>query len=157
MLDMVEAVLTAADNASPRHEVRWPVHPNPAVQMVARQVAEHPALLREEPLPYPQFLRAIQDASLVITDSGGSVEESTVLGTPTLQLREYTDRQEAVAAQMSWLVGRNPQDVVKLVGEALTVAPPWKASLQGRASPYGDGTAGAQMADAIKTWMVTHG
>jgi UDP-N-acetylglucosamine 2-epimerase (non-hydrolysing) len=61
-----------------------------------------------EPLGYLEFLRLMADAKLVLTDSGGIQEETTVLGVPCLTLRENTERPVTVSQGTNVLVGSDP-------------------------------------------------
>lgn len=142
---MVQAVLRAATSYD--HFVMWPVHPNPAVQAISPM--RTPRLMVTSPLAYHAFLNVAQFASLVMTDSGGVIEEMPSLGVPTLQLRDYTDRPEAIP-QWSWLVGRDPAQIETMVGEALAIADQWKQHLVGKANPFGNGLAGPRIARHVK-------
>jgi UDP-N-acetylglucosamine 2-epimerase (non-hydrolysing) len=152
LAEMVAAVCAAGE----AHEtgVYWPVHPNPSVQQVATswEKTDHGCLRIGAPLPYTSFLATVRHAALVVTDSGSVVEEACSLGTPTLQLRDETERHEAIPT-FSWLVGREPAAIEKLVGEALSMADRWKRSLVGRANPFGAGDAGQTIARHIKEWL----
>jgi UDP-N-acetylglucosamine 2-epimerase (non-hydrolysing) len=57
-----------------------------------------------EPLPYPQMLKKLSRCYLLITDSGGFQEEATFLGLPTLVLRKYTERPEAMTVGSCLLI-----------------------------------------------------
>jgi UDP-N-acetylglucosamine 2-epimerase len=72
--------------------------------------------------------------------------------TPSIQLRDYTDRQEAIPI-FSWLVGRDPEQIEKLTGEALAMADTWKQSIKGKPNPFGSGTAGQRIARCVKEWL----
>ena len=54
-----------------------------------------PGVVLGPPLGYLEFLSMSSQAKLIVTDSGGLQEESTVLGIPCLTLRENTERPEA--------------------------------------------------------------
>ena len=48
---------------------------------------------------------------LVITDSGGITEETTVLDVPCLTLRENTERPETISIGTNILVGTSPDNL----------------------------------------------
>jgi UDP-N-acetylglucosamine 2-epimerase (non-hydrolysing) len=60
-----------------------------------------------EPLGYLEFLSLMAEARLVLTDSGGIQEETTVLGVPCLTLRENTERPITLIQGTNVLVGIN--------------------------------------------------
>jgi UDP-N-acetylglucosamine 2-epimerase (non-hydrolysing) len=61
----------------------YPVHLNPRVrEPVLRLLGDLPNVRLIDPLGYRDFVRAMQDATLIITDSGGVQEEAPSLGKP---------------------------------------------------------------------------
>jgi len=63
------------------------------------------------PLSYLQFLGLQRRAVMVMTDSGGVQEETTVLGVPCLTLRENTERPITVTQGTNTIVGLNPERI----------------------------------------------
>jgi len=63
------------------------------------------------PLGYLEFLHLMAKARVVLTDSGGIQEETTVLGVPCLTLRDNTERPVTCTAGTNQLVGREPADL----------------------------------------------
>ena len=84
-------------------------------------------------------------ASLVLTDSGGIQEEAPTFGVPVLVLRDVTERPEGIEAGVAELVGTDPARILEAARAALgprdRSAPPQ--------NPYGDGRAGARIADIL--------
>ena len=68
---------------------------------------------------YVDFLGLLDNASLVLTDSGGIQEETSVLGVPCLTLRKNTERPITCELGTNRLVGVDPNDIVAAAGEAL--------------------------------------
>jgi len=101
------------------------------------------------PLPYRENLGLMASAKLVMTDSGGMQEETTVLGVPCLTLRENTERPITVTRGTSRLVGNDPARIRAAFDEAL--AGRWPS---GGAIPLWDGHAGERIAHAIARWVV---
>jgi UDP-N-acetylglucosamine 2-epimerase (non-hydrolysing) len=64
------------------------------------------------PLGYLEFLRLMTQAKLILTDSGGIQEESTVLGVPCLTLRENTERPVTVSEGTNTIVGSNREKIL---------------------------------------------
>jgi len=65
-----------------------------------------------ESLEYLAFLNLMANARLVLTDSGGIQEETTILGVPCLTLRKNTERPVAVTQGTNRIVGCDPQRIV---------------------------------------------
>ena len=137
-------------NRVPDIRIIYPVHPNPRVLHPARELlGDHPRVHLTEPLAYPDLLRALERATLVLTDSGGIQEEAPTFGTPVLVLREVTERPEGVAAKVARLVGTNRE---RIVGEALAALrhpAPEGDRRRKLSNPYGDGKAAARIADIV--------
>jgi UDP-N-acetylglucosamine 2-epimerase (non-hydrolysing) len=131
----------------PDVQVLFPVHPNPAVrEQVQTTLTGVDRITITEPLVYPDLVRALKLAQLVITDSGGIQEEAPTFATPVLVLREVTERQEAVDAGCAWLVGTDTELIVStatrlLAGTLLSARPD---------NPYGRGDAATRSITAIE-------
>lgn len=89
-------------------EVVYPVHPNPSVRVLAKEMlGNHPRIFLVTPLDYFQFISAMKESTLILTDSGGVQEEAPALGKPVLILRETTERMESVSQGHAAIVGTN--------------------------------------------------
>jgi len=130
----------------PRVRIHFPVHPAPAVRRPAYAIlGNHPRIELVEPLPYPDFVAALNACYFVLTDSGGVQEEAPALGTPVLVLRNATERVEAIDAGTAMLVGTSPKNIVRAASWLLDT--PAAHQLMSKASnPYGDGRASERIA-----------
>ncbi len=81
------------------------------------------AVRTEEPLGYLEFLGLVAGSALVLTDSGGVQEETTVLGVPCLTLRENTERPATVTSGTNRIVGTLPADIEGAARAALSGPP----------------------------------
>jgi UDP-N-acetylglucosamine 2-epimerase (non-hydrolysing) len=66
-----------------------------------------------DPIGYLDFLKLMSSARVVLTDSGGIQEETTILGVPCLTLRENTERPITVEVGTNTLVGADPNRILK--------------------------------------------
>jgi len=119
----------------------YPVHLNPNVrEPVMRILSGHPRIKLIDPLPYEPFVRLMDIAYLILTDSGGIQEEASVLGKPVLVLREVTERPELIEAGIGKVVGT---DAERIVGETETVLRNSEVhrAMARKAALFGDGRA----------------
>jgi UDP-N-acetylglucosamine 2-epimerase (non-hydrolysing) len=92
----------------------FPVHPRTA-KMIELLGISHPRLHLVDPMGYLEFNYLVQRAKLVITDSGGITEETTVMKVPCMTLRDTTERPETVTEGTNELVGTDPNEVEKML------------------------------------------
>jgi UDP-N-acetylglucosamine 2-epimerase (non-hydrolysing) len=95
-----------------------------------------------DPVGYIDFLALQNHAKLVMTDSGGVQEESCVLGTPCVTLRDRTERPETVSIGANILAGNDPQ---KITHSALDLI-----KKKGWQHPFGNGTAAKNIVDILE-------
>ncbi|HUO94285.1 MAG TPA: UDP-N-acetylglucosamine 2-epimerase (non-hydrolyzing) [Rhizomicrobium sp.] len=127
----------------------YPVHLNPAVgQIVRARLDAIPNIVLETPLSYKPFVRLMDASKLLLTDSGGLQEEGPSLGKPVLIMRAKTERPEGVAAGVNKLVGTDVETIVSNVDRLLADDAAYK-QMASTKNPYGDGTAGQQIADIL--------
>jgi UDP-N-acetylglucosamine 2-epimerase (non-hydrolysing) len=133
----------------PDVEFLWPLHPNPAIAPVVREILTGlPRVHLCEPLAYGPFVAAMKRSTLILTDSGGIQEEAPALGKPILVLRAESERPEAVNAGSAVLVGHDPSRIIAETSRVLASllemppSPPF-------ASPFGDGRAAQRIVAAI--------
>ncbi len=128
----------------------FPVHPNPNVRGVAREILgkrERVHLL--DPLDYSDFLALMKASWLIVSDSGGVQEEAPSLGKPLLVLRENTERPEAIRSGVSKLIGNSPGALKQFLEENYSVDT-WIKSVKEVANPFGDGRSAARIVKIIE-------
>jgi UDP-N-acetylglucosamine 2-epimerase (non-hydrolysing) len=140
MLDICHAVLTLLDRFKDLRVV-CPVHLSPRVRRIVQPMLKsHPRVTLLDPLPYEDFVLAMNDAHIILSDSGGIQEEAPALGKPVLILRNTTERPEAVEAGTARLVGTNAAAIVSEC-ERLLLDPDHYQSMARAKNPFGDGRA----------------
>jgi UDP-N-acetylglucosamine 2-epimerase (non-hydrolysing) len=118
LTEVVESVKEVARQI----DIIFPAHPRTATRI--RQCGLEPRLLSSgvrlvPPFGYLQFLSLMTCARMVLTDSGGIQEETTVLGIPCLTLRENTERPITVTAGTNAIVGLDRAKILSAVDIAL--------------------------------------
>ena len=125
-------------------------HLNPRVKQSAQELlggVERVVLC--DPPDYLHFVRLMERADLIITDSGGIQEEAPTLGVPTLVVRETTERPEGVEVGAVLLVGTETE-VILARAAALLDDPAQYAQAAEAPNPYGDGRAASRVVDAVE-------
>ncbi|MEL7159064.1 MAG: UDP-N-acetylglucosamine 2-epimerase (non-hydrolyzing), partial [Actinomycetota bacterium] len=87
-----EVIVKALDSVGQVAPIYFPLHPRGRANLEAAGIADATGVTVLDPLSYLDFLSAVRGASLVITDSGGVQEETTVLDVPCLTMRSTTER-----------------------------------------------------------------
>ncbi|MCK9878960.1 UDP-N-acetylglucosamine 2-epimerase (non-hydrolyzing) [Frankia sp. Ag45/Mut15] len=126
-------LLAALGEIAARCPLVFPAHPRTAARLAGRLPAGIRLL---GPVGYLDSIALQAGARLVLTDSGGIQEETTVLGVPCLTLRDSTERPLTVTEGTNRVVGRERAAVVAAAFEALDHPPfPRRPALwDGRAS-----------------------
>ena len=110
--ETLSRLLDALLEASRHLRLVFPVHPRTKVKLERFGLAERLSASRDivqlPPLGYLDLLALTSQARVVVTDSGGLQEESTVLGVPCLTARPNTERPITVDVGTSTLVGNDP-------------------------------------------------
>jgi UDP-N-acetylglucosamine 2-epimerase (non-hydrolysing) len=105
----------------------FPVHPRTLGRLkefgLLAGLEAHRNIRVTEPLSYLPFLGLVSRSQLVLTDSGGIQEETTVLGIPCLTLRSNTERPITCEVGTNVLVGSDPQAIRRAAFAALNAGP----------------------------------
>ncbi len=102
--------------------VVFPVHPRTRVHISGLSDFSMPAsIMLIDPASYAEMVSLTRGAALVLTDSGGLQEETTVLGVPCVTLREQTERPITVTEGTNRLVDwpPSPEGIEAAANEAL--------------------------------------
>ena len=136
---------------SERIPVVFPVHPR-----TRKALEEHglQACLDSErivclpPLGYLEMLGLVSSARLVLTDSGGLQEETTVVGVPCITLRENTERPVTVDQGTNTIAGRDRELVMSVVEDVLR-----DGGKHGRTPELWDGKAAERIKQVLNDWL----
>ncbi|SDJ66932.1 non-hydrolyzing UDP-N-acetylglucosamine 2-epimerase [Microbulbifer yueqingensis] len=130
-------------------QVVYPVHLNPNVQEpVNRHLSGLSNVHLIEPLDYLPFVYLMNQAHILLTDSGGVQEEAPSLGKPVLVMRDTTERPEAVEAGTVKLVGTDIQKIVTGTIDLLDDQSEYE-KMSFAHNPYGDGKACQRIIEEI--------
>jgi UDP-N-acetylglucosamine 2-epimerase (non-hydrolysing) len=129
--------------------VVFPVHPRTRARLEAMGSSAAGKVTLAEPMDYTDFIGLEAEARLVVSDSGGVQEETSVLGTPCLTYRTTTERPVTIELGTNELVGVDPaalrEAAERKLGEDLPAEPP--------KIPLWDGHAGPRAAAAVEGYL----
>ena len=103
-------LLATLDDVSRDLPLVLPAHPRMRAKLDAATLSGR--WIVTEPLGYLEFVQTMSKASVVLTDSGGVQEETTVLGVPCLTLRTTTERPATIDEGTNELVGTKRADIL---------------------------------------------
>jgi UDP-N-acetylglucosamine 2-epimerase (non-hydrolysing) len=142
--ELVKAVLEVAAQIP----LVVPIHPRGRTRLAEAGLVDGPSVKVVDPLGYVDFLSLVRGAALVVTDSGGVQEETTVLGVPCFTLRNETERPITVELGTNTILGQDP--------EALRDVPTLlEAPKRGEIPPLWDGHAGERAAEAVEKLLLS--
>ncbi len=146
--DKLIALLECLASIAQRIPLYFPVHPRTRANMekfgILKRIESGSNLSFIEPLGYLDFLNLLEHASIVLTDSGGIQEETTVLGVPCITMRENTERPVTVKIGTNFLVGTDTQKIYETASSVLE-----GKGKKGAIPPYWDGKAGKRILDTL--------
>ena len=145
----VSGILDALEAIGEKFPIAFPIHPRTLHRLtefgLLDRVRAQRSLILTEPLGYLDFLYLYSNSRLMLTDSGGVQEETTVLGIPCLTLRKNTERPITVTEGTNRVVGSDPEIIEREALAALErpVTPP-------RIPELWDGNTATRIVDAIE-------
>jgi UDP-N-acetylglucosamine 2-epimerase (non-hydrolysing) len=139
--DQFRSLYNVLVELSESNTVVFPVHPRTKkiIESAALPFNRPSSLKLIEPVGYLDFLKLMKYSGIVVTDSGGIQEETTVLGVPCLTVRNNTERPITIEMGTNTLVGTDPGDLLLAAREVLTsdrknctIPPLWDGKTAGR-------------------------
>lgn len=125
------------------HDLPLVLPAHPRLRKHLGQIESSSEIFIIEPLGYLDCIALQSRARLVLTDSGGIQEETTVLGVPCLTLRETTERPITVSEGTNVVVGRDPGRILAEARRAIN------GEISARRPRLWDGHAAARIADIL--------
>jgi UDP-N-acetylglucosamine 2-epimerase (non-hydrolysing) len=126
----------------------WPVHPRTRARLEGGSLPLPREMRLLEPLGYLDFLSLEAGASLVLTDSGGIQEETTVLGVNCLTLRDNTERPVTIELGTNRLAGTKKASILAAWDELRNSTRP------AQIPPLWDGKAGERSREVLRQLYV---
>lgn len=144
----LRGILSALRVISQDIELYWPMHPRTKSRLQNGLAGDIGNIRILEPLGYIDFLHMQAKCSIVLTDSGGVQEESTVLGIPCLTLRDNTERPVTVQQGTNYLAGTCRESILRAWQEVR------QRPKKGAIPEMWDGRAGVRSQEAISRFFL---
>jgi len=144
-------LLETVRQVSEKIPVVFPVHPRTRNRMEAlglQAMLESERIACLQPLGYLEMLGLISAARLVMTDSGGLQEETTVVGVPCITLRNNTERPVTVEQGSNTIVGQDRKKILAAVDDVLE-----NGGKSGRIPELWDGKAAERIKQVLHEWL----
>ena len=138
--------LSALEPLAARFPLVFPVHPRTRSRLEGLGFRLEPPRWRPiEPLGYIDFVKLLGSARVVVTDSGGIQEETTVLGVPCVTLRENTERPATLEQGTNVLAGTSVEGIRRAIETATADPRP-----SGRRPDLWDGSTAGRIVDVLE-------
>ncbi len=116
------AILDAFETIAREMPIVFPMHPRTAKNIadlgLERRISDIQGLHTPPPMGYLDFLKLMTEAAVVMTDSGGIQEETTILQVPCITLRENTERPVTISHGTNRLVRPETDKILAAFAEA---------------------------------------
>lgn len=149
-LDKFTEIMAAFEEIQKDLKLVFPMHPrtrnNIRHSNLEKRIEAMTNLILLEPIGYVDFLHLMSNAALVMTDSGGIQEETTILQIPCMTLRENTERPVTVTEGTNRLVHIETEDILKHYNEIKA----HNFEAKGRIPKFWDGKASERIARIIE-------
>jgi UDP-N-acetylglucosamine 2-epimerase (non-hydrolysing) len=141
-------ILDALSMISSDFPLYWPMHPRTSARIERRAIPISGQIHIVEPLGYHDFLCLQANSAVVLTDSGGIQEETTVLGVPCLTLRDNTERPATIFYGTNRLAGTRKETILEAWNQSRT------DRRERRIPPLWDGQAAPRCHAALRQFLL---
>jgi UDP-N-acetylglucosamine 2-epimerase (non-hydrolysing) len=153
-LDKFAEIIAAFEEIQKDLKLVFPMHPrtrnNIRSSKLEKRIEAMTNFILLEPIGYVDFLHLMSNAALVITDSGGIQEETTILQIPCMTLRENTERPVTIIEGTNRLVHIDTEDILKHYNEIKA----HNFEAKGRIPKFWDGKAAERIVDILKQFSL---
>lgn len=145
-------IIDALNEIQKKIKIVFPIHPRTQQRLeefkLSSELERLKNIVRTEPLGYLDFMKLMMESSLVLTDSGGTQEETTILRIPCVTMRENTERPITVERGSNVIVGTGKE---KIIAESIRAT---NGSRNGKPLPeLWDGKAAKRIVDILARAM----
>jgi UDP-N-acetylglucosamine 2-epimerase (non-hydrolysing) len=147
---MLRYILGTLDEVARDLPLVFPVHPRTQSHIAQEGIVLDPDRWKvTSPIGYLDFMKLTATAKVVLTDSGGIQEETTVLGVPCVTIRENTERPVTVTEGTNFLAGTSREKILEGYRRAM------RGEATGRVPRFWDGKSADRIASHLATVFST--
>ena len=149
--ELFRHLLETVRQVSEKIPVVFPVHPRTRKALEEHGLQtylDNGNIVCLPPLGYLEMLGLVSSARLVMTDSGGLQEETTVVGVPCITLRENTERPVTVEQGTNTIAGHDRELIMSVVDDVLA-----NGGKSGRTPELWDGKAAERIRQVLHDWL----
>ncbi len=146
-------IMNALEKIGKDIPIIFPVHPRTRGHIAKLDVhtsktASEKGIYLLEPVGYLDFMQLMMHAAIVMTDSGGIQEETSILNIPCITIRENTERPITVSKGTNQLVGTDTQRIITAAQRVLNQGSPKNTQID-----LWDGKASGRIVSVIFEWF----
>jgi UDP-N-acetylglucosamine 2-epimerase (non-hydrolysing) len=145
--ELIVQLVAALERVAKDLPLIFPIHPRGRAAFDEAGLMRIDGVTVIDPLGYVEFVSLMRGAALVLTDSGGVQEETTVLGVPCVTVRPNTERPITISCGTNRL--SSIEALPDAARDALAAGPP----AEGTVPPLWDGRAGQRIAKVLTEWL----
>ena len=144
----LEHIIDILNEIQQKIKIVFPIHPRTVKNLkkhgLYNKLKTRKNIIITEPLGYLDFLNLMSNSRLILTDSGGIQEETTVLGVPCITIRNSTERPVTAEQGTNALVSTDKSKIVKACSKLLK-----SAHFKAKIPKFWDGKAAKRIIDII--------
>lgn len=148
-MSSLEKIIAAFEVIQKDLKLVFPIHPRTRKNIdnsdLKSRVSAMKNLILTEPFGYLDFLKLTANAALVLTDSGGIQEETTILGVPCITLRENTERPVTITEGTNCLAHIDTEDILKHYTRLKSA----QFAIKGKIPKFWDGKAAGRISETL--------
>ncbi len=122
--EVMTEIMDAFDIIQKKSKIVFPIHPRTRKNLQSMHLLERVEnmhnLIVTDPIGYIDFLKLMSESQVVMTDSGGIQEETTILGVPCMTLRDNTERPVTLEQGTNRLVPRVASSIIDTYEQCIT-------------------------------------
>lgn len=147
--EVLARIISALQQISLKIPIVFPIHPRTRAKL-SKSILDRGNIKLINPVGFLDMLYAVKGSNMVLTDSGGLQEETTVLGIPCITIRENTERPSTIDIGTNYLVGTDP-DIIILTAEKILKG----HGKVGKVPPLWDGQTADRIVNVILEYLIT--